>query len=529
MGLSMWHGLELVIGLSYGLAAAYLILYGLHMHMLVWLFRRRRVSSAQSQRDRVERYAAQRPDEDWPVVTTQIPLFNEANVARRVIEAAAGMDYPVRRHEIQVLDDSTDETRSIVDSVAAELRRSGRDVTVVRRPNRIGYKAGALAHGLERARGDIIVVFDADFAPPSDFLRRGVPLLMDKPRNACVQGRWSHLNEGHSWLTRAQSLAIDGHFAVEQGGRCWNNLLMNFNGTAGLWRRSAIEDPAVGGWSAETLTEDLDLSYRAQLAGWRIEYCMDLACPAELPETVPALRIQQFRWAKGSIQCARKLLPRIWRGDLPIACKLEATMHLTGYGISVAMLVLGLLSLPMYWIDAYAAIGRGAVVIALFMWVALMGPPVAHVYSRSVIKGRWTGFAANPSLMLLGVGLCLSTSIACLSGLLFRGGEFVRTPKTGSGGDKSERQHAHSSRVGQKRYRMRSSAIWQVELGAVAYCAFSFWYFLTASEAVVGAFLAVFAFGFALVGWQSRPGERGRRPPPASLPLGPPQIKSTIK
>lgn len=499
---AMWAAVGL-----YGVAAAYLILYGLHMYVLTGLFRRRYAPVGRAQVARIDWYSAERPDADWPFVTTQIPLYDEANVARRVIEAACAMDYPSGLHEIQVLDDSDDETREAVDETAAAMRAVGHDVVVVRRRMRTGYKAGALAEGLRQARGELVAVFDADFVPPRDFLRRAVPLLMDEPNNACVQGRWSHMNEDRSWLTRAQALAIDGHFGVEQGGRCWNDLLMNFNGTAGIWRRAAIDDPAVGGWTADTLTEDLDLSYRVQLAGWKLEYCMDLACPSELPETVQAVKVQQYRWAKGSIQCARKLLPRIWRSGLPMGAKLEATMHLTGYSISVWMLVLGLLGLPMSWINPFAALGGWVLVIAGMMWLSLSGPPVAHAVSRRAIRGSWGGLRASPLLMLLGVGLCLNTTRACLSGLFSRGGEFVRTPKRGSQSGSSV-----------KRYAARPSKAWMLELAASAYCMVGFAYFLVASEATVGAFAALFAVGFGIVGWQGRP--RGRNvtsPTPAAL------------
>jgi len=492
---SGWRVLEWIVVALYGLASAHLMVYGLHMYLLTWLCRRRWALQRRSQQTRREWYSAERPEEAWPIVTSQIPLYNEANVARRVIEAVAKMDYPAGRHEIQVLDDSSDHTRHLVDAATADLRRQGHDVVVVRRPSREGYKAGALAYGLRRARGEVVAIFDADFVPPRDFLRRGVPLLMDEPKNACVQGRWAHLNEADSWLTRAQSLGIDGHFGAEQGGRSWNGLFMNFNGTAGLWRRAAIEDPAVGGWTAETLTEDLDLSYRAQLAGWQIEYCMDLACPSELPGTMAALKSQQFRWAKGSIQCARKLLPGIWRSALPLAGKLEATMHLTGYFVAVSMLVLCLLSVPMLWINPFAATGGWGLLFAVLMWLSLAGPPVAHAYSRRLIRGRWGGVGPSPLLMLLGVGICLNTSRACLSGLVRRGGEFVRTPKSGD-----------ADRTGRKRYRLRSSSIWLCELAAAAYSGLGLYLFVGASHAVVGGFMAVFMLGFGMVGWQSRPG-----------------------
>jgi cellulose synthase/poly-beta-1,6-N-acetylglucosamine synthase-like glycosyltransferase len=494
MSVSDWGVFGWVAVVLYMSAATFMITYGLHMYLLTWLCRRRQDSHRQSQQVRRAWYVAERPDDRWPVVTTQIPLYNEANVARRVIEAVAAMDYPTGCHEIQVLDDSEDETRHIVDTAAADLRRLGHDVVIVRRPDRKGYKAGALSYGLALARGEVIAIFDADFVPPREFLRQGVPLLMDEPTNACLQGRWAHLNENHSWLTRAQSLGIDGHFVVEQGGRSWNDLFMSFNGTAGLWRRAAIEDPAVGGWSAETLTEDLDLSYRAQLAGWRIEYCMDLACPSELPETLPALKAQQYRWAKGSIQCARKLLPRIWRSGLPLARRLEATMHLTGYGISVAMLLLCLLSVPMSLLNPLGAFGGWGLVLAGLMWMSLIGPPMAHAYSRRLIRGRWGGMTSSPLLMTLGVGLCLNTSGACLSGLIRRGGEFVRTPKRGGAGAQ-----------GREQYRLSSSPVWLLELAAAVYSGFAFGYFVGASHAVVGGIMAIFMLGFGIVGWQSRP------------------------
>ena len=378
----------------YGLASAYLTVSGLHIYLLLYLSHRRRDAVGSAQRGRIDDYNARTPDDAWPVVTTQIPLYNEAAVAERVIEAAAAMDYPPDRHEIQVLDDSADETCHIVDRVATRLRLGGKDVQVIRRPDRTGYKAGALAHGLPRARGEVIALFDADFVPPPDFLRRIVPLLMDSPDNGCVQGRWAHLNAGQSWITQAQALAIDGHFAVEQSGRSWNNLPLNFNGTAGIWRRAAIEDPAVGGWTADTITEDLDLSYRAQMAGWRIEYCPDVECPAELPATIPALKAQQYRWAKGSIQTARKLLGDVWRSPFPVAQRLEATLHLTTHSIAVWMLLPALLGLPLSLIDPYRLFGNWIVAVWILMSISLTAPTAVYCYSRRILGGDWSALSA---------------------------------------------------------------------------------------------------------------------------------------
>ncbi|HPF37898.1 MAG TPA: glycosyltransferase [Phycisphaerae bacterium] len=505
----------------YFAAAIFVIAYGLQMHILTWRFARRWRAHTQLQRSRIEWYATERPERAWPLVTTQIPLYNEANVAQRVIEAVARMDYPADRHEVQVLDDSTDETRDIVDATVTRLRALGHDVRAIRRDDRRGYKAGALAAGLREASGQLIAIFDADFVPPADFLRRSVPLLMDEPTNACVQARWSHLNQEASWLTRAQSLAIDGHFAVEQGGRCFSGLFMNFNGTAGVWRRTAITDPAVGGWTADTLTEDLDLSYRAQLAGWTMEYAMFQPCPSELPATIPALKLQQHRWAKGTMQCARKLLPRIWRSPFGLGVKLAATGHLTGYLISVAMLVVGLLSLPIAMINPWRFLGWGATLFIGLIYVSLLGPIVAHAYSRRVLTGRWRTVRASPALMLVGMGMCLSTGLACLSGLIRRGGEFRRTPKSGVAG------------ATRTRYVLKSSPIWLAELAAAAYSCATLYYAGFERAGLHGVFLAMFAAGFAIVGWMSSPfaetSRRSRKFDTRTATRGVPSVAPTIE
>jgi cellulose synthase/poly-beta-1,6-N-acetylglucosamine synthase-like glycosyltransferase len=292
-------------------ATVALAAFGLHLYVLLAIFQRRAKHRRAAQRQIIAQYSSARSDSDWPVVTTQIPIYNEWDVAERVMSAAAEMDYPPGRHEIQVLDDSVDGTRQLIDNIAARLRAGGADVRVIRRAERTGYKAGALAHGLTLARGQYVAIFDADFVPPRDFLRKAVPLIDVDPQIACLQGRWTHLNREESWLTEAQALGIDGHFAIEQGARAWNALMMNFNGTAGIWRRAALEDPATGGWSADTLTEDLDISYRAQL--------VQLSCPIPSPRSrassadgPPA----QFRWPASSCRGSGSAAwdwPRSWR------------------------------------------------------------------------------------------------------------------------------------------------------------------------------------------------------------------------
>lgn len=469
-------------------------LYGLHMYVLMALCAARRARVRREQERIIAAYAAGRDEADWPVVTTQIPVFNEVAVVERVITAVAALDYPRGRHEIQVLDDSTDETRVVVDRVCARLAAQGCDIHVIRRPERRHYKAGALANGLRTARGEFVAIFDADFVPQPGFLRRLIPLIDSDPRNGCVQGRWAHLNAHESWVTDALGLGIDGHFGVEQGGRGWNGLLLNFNGTAGIWRRAAIDDPQVGGWSGDTITEDLDLSYRAQLAGWRIVYCPDEAVPAELPGDVDALKAQQRRWATGSIQTARKLLPRVWRSTLTPLQKLEATFHLTQYGVNLFLLLMAMFARPLLgFVDPQqfgALLGIGSAVVMF----AAAGPTLAYLYASFTLNGRLPGPLRLARLIALGLGLSVNNSLAVLVGLRQRGGEFVRTPKTGSGGPAGARPGAYEA--------LRSRG-WLLELPVGVFCLVQWVVFLPADGYVGGTFLLLFAIGLLALGWKS--------------------------
>ncbi|MHC4222388.1 MAG: glycosyltransferase, partial [Planctomycetota bacterium] len=290
--------------LLYGLAVLGLLTYGFHAFKLLWWRRRHG-------RRYLDELAAARAHSPlgrsvFPKVLVQIPVFNEAGVVERVIDAVCALDYPHDRLQIQVLDDSNDKTAAIADRAVARQRRAGLDIAVLRRAHREGFKAGALAHGLERSHAEYVAVFDADFTPPAGFLRQALPLFDMRGEVACVQGRWEHLNRSQNWLTRAQAVGVDAHFFVQQFARAAAGRFLNFNGTAGMWRRSAID--AAGGWRGDTLTEDLDLSYRVQLSGARIVFDPHLVAPAELPPTVGAYKSQQRRWACGSIQCARKYL-----------------------------------------------------------------------------------------------------------------------------------------------------------------------------------------------------------------------------
>jgi cellulose synthase/poly-beta-1,6-N-acetylglucosamine synthase-like glycosyltransferase len=313
--------LVLILQILYTLCTVGLAVYSLNALWLVWQARRARPQPTPA------------APAAWPAVTVQLPLYNERHVAERLIDACARLDYPADKLEIQVLDDSDDATAPLIDACAQRWQQAGRHVRVVRRTSRTGYKAGALAHALPAARGEFIAIFDADFLPPPAFLRATLPhfYAADGDNLAFVQARWEHLNRDYSPLTRGQALALDGHFAIEQAGRQAAGYMLGFNGSAGVWRRAAIEDPAVGGWQQDTLCEDLDLSYRAQLAGWRARYCNELEAPAEIPPQLAAYKRQQFRWAKGSIQTLRKLGGRVWRSARPPGQRIAGLVHLGSY------------------------------------------------------------------------------------------------------------------------------------------------------------------------------------------------------
>jgi cellulose synthase/poly-beta-1,6-N-acetylglucosamine synthase-like glycosyltransferase len=471
-------------------------IYGIHLFVLMFLAHRRGDRIRVRQHEVIDRYNRDTAPEAWPRVTTQLPLYNEFAVARRVIEAACRMDYPAGRHEVQVLDDSTDETQGLVDRVCAELRAQGYDVKAVRRPNRESYKAGALAYGLTQASGEFIAVFDADFVPEPGFLRRLVPLIATQPDAGCAQGRWGHLNQNESWLTKALALGIDGHFGVEQGARGWNGLLLNFNGTGGIWRKATIDDPQVGGWQGDTLTEDLDLSYRAQMAGWKVVYCMDVVSPAEVPGDVDAIKTQQRRWATGSIQTARKLLPMVWRAKLSLLQKIEATIHLTQYSVALFMVLIPLFAWPLRSFiplhDQQAWFGR----VWWLLLLAMCGPSLAYVYARWHIGGGFGGLKQVVRLIVLGLGLSVNNCAAVIVGLVQRGGEFIRTPKSGNQG-----QPASS----QSYYKAIRSRLWILELLLGAYCLAQWLVFLRSDGYIGGTYLLLYAIGLFSFGWASRP------------------------
>ncbi len=404
---------------AYAIVLGLLGLFGLHRLYLVALLV---MTSAKKRAVPIEDPA------EWPMVTVQLPVFNELYVVTRLLDAVAALDYPRERLEIQVLDDSDDGTSAAVAERVAGLASAGLAVQHLRRSDRIGYKAGALEAGMGTARGEFICVFDADFVPTADFLRRAMPHFSDATVGM-VQARWSHLNRGRSLLTRIQAIFLDAHFAIEHAARNQAGRYFNFNGTAGVWRRAAIEE--AGGWQHDTLTEDLDLSYRAQLAGWHFVYLNDLEAPAELPESVAAFKSQQRRWTRGAVQTARKLLPRIWRAPVPLSTKLEATFHLTSNLAYVLMVLLALLVFPAMVLRAQSI---GTWLLWLEAPVLLFGTGSICIYfaiAQRAVGGSWLGAVVRlPALMALGAGLALNNTLAAIRGLGGPAGEFVRTPKT---------------------------------------------------------------------------------------------------
>jgi cellulose synthase/poly-beta-1,6-N-acetylglucosamine synthase-like glycosyltransferase len=493
--------------LYYVLAMAGLCFYGLHRYWLVWHYIRGR---------------GRRPTpppastfDELPAVTVQLPLFNEPLVAERIITAACRLRYPRDRLQVQVLDDSTDECAAVARRCCQRLAEDGHPVEYRHRTHREGYKAGALADGLAEARGEYVALFDADFVPPSDFLERSIHHFTD-PGIGMVQARWSHLNRDDSLLTQIQAMSLDAHFVVEQAVRAATGSWFNSNGTAGIWRRRCIDE--AGGWEHDTLTEDTDLSYRAQLAGWRFRYLTDLACPAELPPTVEALLSQQHRWNKGLIQTAIKLLPRILLSRAPLRAKLEAWFHLTSPLPYVFILLLTLLAIPatIWYLPLYdlraalalvmgtACLGLGTMAAGAFFLASQWGQGISP--ARTLLR--------VPALMAVGIGLSLLNSRAVLEALVGRQSPFVRTPKfNGLPGDSLEPDPGTRTR------RWRPAGAVEVGLGLVmatcAVLAFSRPFML------VGApFLVLFSAGYLTVGLgRLRDRWRTRQPRELASPL----------
>ncbi len=484
LGLSSSFWETLLLG-TYFVVLVLLSFYGAHRYMIVYLYRKYARGGDPDPKARFD-------DDQLPMVTVQLPLYNERYVVERLIEAVCQLDYPRNRLQIQVLDDSTDDTTAIAREIAADKRQAGIDIEVLHRDERTGYKAGALAEGLEKADGDLIAVFDADFVPKPDFLRNTVHHFTDDDVGV-VQARWDYINRDYSLLTRAQTILLDGHFVLEHTARHRSGRFFNFNGTAGLWRRETIED--AGGWAHDTLTEDLDLSYRAQLEGWEFVFLQDVTAPSEVPVEMNAFKAQQHRWAKGSIQTALKLLPRILRSDdLGWPRKLEAFYHLTANVAYVLMVVLALL-MPL---ATFVRVQQGwyealLVDLPIFMGATFSVCTFYWVSQREIGRSPWAILTLLPAVLGLGIGVSVNNAKAVLEALWGYDTPFVRTPKYAI-------QKVGESWVS-KLYLQKSTLMTLVEFSLGAWFTYAIGVVLFDPKAglVSIPFLALFQFGFLYV------------------------------
>ncbi|NIQ37422.1 MAG: glycosyltransferase [Proteobacteria bacterium] len=478
--------------LTYLLIAVYLFAlislfaYGVNCYVLLVVHRFYRNRARQNERRRRDLFLEETTRNGLPRITIQLPLFNERYVVKRLLRGVTGVSYPKELLEIQVLDDSTDDTVEIVRKTVAAYRRQGFDIVHLHRTKREGYKAGALESGLVQAKGEFIAIFDADFIPPPDFLEATLPHFTD-PQVGMVQARWGHINRDYSLLTRVQSMGIDGHFGVEQPARSWGGLFMNFNGTAGLWRRKTIED--AGGWEHDTLTEDMDLSYRAQLKGWKLEFSPSLVCPAELPVQIHAFKAQQHRWAKGSIQTARKLLGRILRARIPLFVKLEAVLHLTHYLVHPLMLIVVLTSLPMLFTQWFYASLSYPIMFFTLITLATCGPSSLYCYSQRILYRDWLrNIRYLPLLVCLGTGIAVSNTKAILEAFGRRTGTFIRTPKYDI--------WSRADNWRKKIYRSPESLLSIVEFLMGCYALVALILFVALRKYFISPFLVIYTLGF---------------------------------
>jgi cellulose synthase/poly-beta-1,6-N-acetylglucosamine synthase-like glycosyltransferase len=479
---------HLIGSIIYFTMLVWLGLYGLHRYWMIYLFYKHRDETPEP---------AGKLD-PLPKVTVQLPLYNEMYVAERLLDAVVALDYPKNRLQIQVLDDSADETTVIVATKVAQLRREGFDISHVQRAHRAGYKAGALANGLRSATGEFIAIFDADFVPQPALLQQVIHFFCDR-RIGMIQTRWSHLNERYSILTRIQSMFLDGHFMIEQTARARSGRFFNFNGTGGVWRRSCIEDS--GGWQQDTLAEDLDLSYRAQIKGWKFLFLPQIATPAELPVEMNAFKTQQHRWAKGSIQTCKKLLPVLWRSRLPLKIKFEGTIHLTCNFGHLMLLVLCLVFRSSASAGTYHASGGNPwtklllVDVPLFLAATVSITAFYFCAQRELHAQWWKRIFYIPLLMAVGTGLSVNNGRAVLEAIFGHRGEFVRTPKYGLC-DRRERGHRN-------RYHALRGLVPYVELALAAYFTYLFVHAFDLHRWTLLPFIMIFQFGFLYVGLMS--------------------------
>jgi len=472
-----------ILAILYVIAAMWLAIYAFNAYVLTGLFLKNRHNKKTNEPHTYQYYTL-------PPVTVQLPIFNEALVVERLINTIVKLDYPSALLQIQVLDDSTDETTEIARALVEKHRQNGINIDLIHRRDRVGFKAGALRNGLQTANGEFIALFDSDFVPRPDFLQQTIPHLLANPTIGFVQTRWEHLNRNYSRLTAAQALAIDGHFTIEQTARNRSGLLMNFNGTGGVWRRSCIESS--GGWQHDTLCEDFDLSYRAQLRGWQVLYLPEVISPAEIPPQIAAFKRQQFRWAKGSIQCLRKLGGTMLTSELSWWAKLQSLIHLSNYLVHPLMVLITLL-IPIIIVNGMPEYISGPL---LYLSLGSLGPPLMYLVTQVTLHpDKWKAhYKSMLPLALIGGGVALSNTKAVIEGWLGIGHMFRRTPKFNVA--------RASDRWQTSVYRLRFD--WLI-LGELALSLYAFWgAYLAATHGQPFAvpFILLYAFSFGYVGGQ---------------------------
>ncbi|MGL1904159.1 MAG: glycosyltransferase [Fibrobacterales bacterium] len=479
---------KIILIALYGTSSLVLLAFAAQCFILSYLYLRKRKDKLAYHRTHFDHFDGITDTESYPLVCTQLPMYNEKAVAERLIQAVTSFDYPREKHYIQVLDDSTDETVAIIDEIVERYAAMGHWIEVIRRDVRTGFKAGALKYGLTKTDAEFVAIFDADFIPTPDFLKKSIPFFLKRPKLGLVQGRWDHINRGSSLLTRVQAMGIDGHFMVEQAARSWNNLFMNFNGTAGIFRITAIE--AAGNWQADTLTEDMDLSYRMQLKGWEAEYVPDINVPAEIPEDINAFKNQQFRWAKGSIQTAKKILPLLMKSDIPKFKFFQAFFHLTHYSIHIFMLALALFTLPMVLLVHFKfSIYLYSSIIGV-MLLSSLAPTLMYMISQHFLgNALWKKIALAPFMMVIGTGFAVNNSKAVFEALIGKESPFKRTPKKGDKKSHSYKSLANYTNI--------------FELMLATYCLLSLYNYISNNSWIISPFLVIYTAGFFFVGMVS--------------------------
>ncbi len=477
-----WNLFDAALLIPYFAVMIVLAFYGLHRYQLVWTYYRNKKNRTTTPS---QKFA------ELPRITVQLPIFNEQFVIDRLLEACCRLEYPKDKLQIQVLDDSTDETCAVAEAMVERYRAAGNPIEYIHRTNRYGYKAGALDAGLQTATGDFIAIFDADFVPPPDWLLRVVDHFAE-PGIGMVQTRWTHLNRDYSFLTQVEAILLDGHFVLEHGGRSRAGVFFNFNGTAGMWRRAAIEE--AGGWQHDTLTEDTDLSYRSQLKGWKFKYLQDVECPAEVPIEMTAFKTQQARWAKGLIQTAKKVLPMVFRSNQPFRVKLEAFYHLTANLSYPLMVALSLLLMPAMIIRFYQGWFQMLLIdFPLFLASTCSISSFYLVSQKELFPKKWyKTFLYLPFLMSLGIGLTVTNTKAVVEALFGITSSFKRTPKYRVL-KKGEKTHA-------AKYRKRLGIVPWIELIIGCYFALTIWYAITNENYFTIPFLLLFVIGYWYTG-----------------------------